>query len=182
MFAKLLSMIGLRDDSETAEARRRMSADAADPRRRFVFGLLAVSYELDPGYLVEHATTAVGDWYGIASRDELQRRFRDYLEGGSAPPGYDIFRAVFLARAGHAAGLLGEEESWALAFQGARKAQASYPSFAAYGAGYLEGHITYRQSQGDTAATLARCRQNIGKTLQELQRGPWARTPYDVAF
>lgn len=69
-------------------------------------------------------------------------------------------------------------ESWDLALACARKAQAAYPSWDAYGHGYLEGHLAYRQSQGDDASTLAGYRANIQKRIANHQRGCWAATPF----
>ena len=177
MFGKLLSMLGFGDDPETAEAKRRMTQDAADPRRRMVFGLLAMSYELDPAYLQGHATTAIREWYDLSSADQLRKEVHAYLRSND---GYDVFRAVFLARAGQGAGMLTEDESWNLAFEAVRRAQAGYTDWPHYGAGYLAGHMKYRKSQGDDEATLARYHGNITQRMQKNQTGAWTvpfRTP-----
>jgi hypothetical protein len=176
MWAAIRSMLGLGDDPEVTQAKERMQRDHADPRKRVVSGLLAISYDVDPAYLVEHAKEAVTEWYGIDSREALLDRLRYYLEGTGATPAYDLFRLVFLARAGHGCGLLNEAESWAWAFEACRGAQRAYDSWAAYGSGYLEGHLTYRAQQGDDAGALAERRAAVMSRMNGEARTAWATT------
>lgn len=162
------------EEPAVKQARAAMKRDAqADPRRAAVFGLLAVSYEVDPGYLVEHATTALRDWYGVTSADGL-RRFRP---ARTSHPAYDIFRFTFLARAGAAAGLLSEAESWTLAFVQLTEASAAYPTWRAYGNGYLAGHLAYRTAQGDNPEALTRIEKNLTERLAKLEATVWKALP-----
>jgi hypothetical protein len=182
MWNALKSLLGAGEDPELVEAKRRTEMDRMDPRRRFVFGVLAISYQADPGYMVEHARTAVRDWYGISTRAELVERLEDYLRVSMSTPGYDAYRATFLARTGLPAALLNEGESWTWALAAARLVQRSYPGWREYGMGYLEGHLAYRQSQGDDAATVARYRQNLMVAIDKQSRDVWARTPFATAL
>lgn len=176
----LKNLLGFGEDPKTAAARKRMAQDEHDPRRRFVFGVLAMSYEVDPGYLPEHGRTAIREWYGIADRDDLLRRIHDYVEGYNDSRGYDALLGTFLARAGFAAEMLGEEESWNLAFAAARTIQPAYASWADYGRGYLAGHLAYRETQGDDSEKLARSRNNITERIAKHERELWTRTPFDT--
>jgi hypothetical protein len=181
MWGKLKSALGLGQDRELAAAKARTLEDHGDPRRRFVFGVLCVSYEADPAYL-ESTRPAVRDWYGIETPGELVEEIQAYLDDGGDNPAYDAFRAAFLARAGQAAGMIDEEESWRWAIAAARKVQRSYPSFMHYGMGYLEGHLDYRKSQGDDDQTIEGYRKNILARLNERAKDPWAQTPFDTAL
>jgi hypothetical protein len=87
---------------------------------------------------------------------------------------------TFLARAGQAAGLLAEPASWAWALRAGQKVQQSYPSFAHYGMGFIEGHLGHRRRMGDDAATIEGYRRKLLATLNTNHQGLWARTPYQV--
>ena len=178
MFSKLLNLVGLGDPPDVAQAKQRMAADQADPRRRVVWGILAISQAADPAYMAEHASTAVREWYGIKSADELERRVQDYLAGGIGTPGYDIFRAAFLARAGLGAGMLMEGRSWQLAFEAGRTMQRHYQTWQHYGMGYLEGHLAYRASEGDPPDRVAEIRQNLLMKMGELMKGSAWSAPF----
>jgi hypothetical protein len=183
MWNKLKSALGFGEDPAVTEAKRRTLLDQADPRKRFVSGLLAISSSsdgADPAYMTEFARTAITDWYGIESPQDLARRIQDYIDGYGATPAYDLFRAVFLARAGFGAGYLDDAGSWTWAFNAARKAQQTYQAWNHYGMGYLEGHLDYRKSQGDDAQRLQEIRQNLTQTIAELSRGLWGQTPWNT--
>ena len=97
---------------EVKAARRAMQADlAVDPRRGFVVGILAVSYEVDPGYLKAHATEALTQWYDVRSAAAIEAYRFGVPDGGA----YDAFRHAFLARAGFAAQLRHQLEDLAKA-------------------------------------------------------------------
>ena len=180
MWSKLKSALGFGEDPEIQAAKTQMEIDHTDPRKRFVSGVLAMSQDVDPAYLAQFATTAVSEWYGIESREELIERIEDYLEGVDAPAGYDAFRAAFLARAAVATRFLNPDESWEWAFKAARKVQRSYPNWNAYGMGYLEGHLAYRKSEGDGEDEVRQYRQNIVERMGAHSKGIWARTPFDT--
>lgn len=182
MFSKLLDLIGMGDPPDVKQAKARMASDfAADPRRRSVWGILALSYDADPGYLTEHATTAVREWYGLGTPQALDGRIREYLAGGIGTPGYDVFRAAFLARAGFGANLLPEVQSWEASYQAVRVMQRHYQTWQHYGMGYLEGHVAYRAEQGDPPPRLAEIRQNLLGTMGKLMSGGGAWTaPFAV--
>src|SRR5262245_43042438 len=102
MWNKLKSALGFGEDPVIAEAKRKTLLDQADPGKHFVSGLLAISSSsggADPAYQTEFAKTAITEWYGIESPQELERRIQDYIDGYGETPAYDLFRAVFLARA-----------------------------------------------------------------------------------
>lgn len=166
------------EDEETRNARKRMEADrAADPRRTFVWGVVAVSYELDPGYLPAHATEAIRDWYSVKSAEDLLSRTpADFVANDHVA--YNQYRLCFLARAGHGAGLLDEASSWGMAIRHAAVLQQHYRSWQEYGQGYLEGHLSYRAQQGDSPQQLAEYRTSIGERLAHKQRTVWAGIPW----
>ena len=178
MLSKLLNLVGLGDPPDVAAAKQRMAADQADPRRRVVWGILAISEPADPGYMPELASTAIREWYGIQSAQEVERRVQDYLAGGIGTPAYDLFRAAFLARAGFGAGMLMEGRSWQLAFEAGRMMQRHYQTWQHYGMGYLEGHLAYRTSEGGPPARVAEIRQNLLTKMGELMKG----TAWSVPF
>lgn len=173
MWKMLTSLFGGGEKSEYELAMERTGSDGLDPRKRFVFCVLAVSNDVDPAYMVERSKTAVGEWYGIHSASKLEERITGYLEVGFSTPAYDAFRAAFLARAGLAAGLLSEGASWDAAFKAGRKVQASYASFRDYGMGYVEGHLDYRKNQGDPVARLAEIRQSKLSHMGDLVKDVW---------
>ena len=179
MWSMLKSALGL-EAPEIVEARRRMALDHQDPRRRFVFAVLAISCAVDPAYDEELAHTAITEWYGIRSRDRLAPAIDRFLRGTNSTPAYDAFRAAFLARAGQGAGMLDVMSAWAWAGRAGQLVQRSYPSFLHYGMGYIDGHLDYRRSEGDDAATLERHRQNLLTKAGRLAKRVWAQTPYET--
>jgi hypothetical protein len=162
------------EDEETKAARKKMAADANDPRKRFVFGVLAISYKVDPGYLPQHAKTALTDWYGIRSPADLE----NMSFGVAEHPGYNLYRKCFLARAGYGAGMIGEDKSWTLALNECRQIQRTFASWDELGRSYLAGHLAYRASEGDSAARLAEIQANTTKRLSEIQKEVWAGVPF----
>jgi hypothetical protein len=180
MWNKIKAVLGLGDSPEVAAAKARTLIDTQDARKRFVFGMLSLSYEADPAYLTELATTAMREWYGIGSSKELRERIEFYLEGTGSTPGYDAYRAAFMARAGHGAGLASEVDSWEWALRAARKAQQSYPGWTQFAMGYLEGHLAYRKSEGDTDEALVGYRNNIMARIRDQTNGLWAQTPFQT--
>lgn len=167
---------------EEAESRKRMAGDEHDPRRRFVFGVLAMSYEVDPGYMPKHAAMAIREWYGVEDRDDLLSRIHDYVEGYNDSRAYDAFLGTFLARAGFGAGMLSEEESWNLAFSASRTIQTAYASWGDYGRGYLVGHLGYRKEQGDDSDTLKERRKTVEERIARHERELWPRTPFQTSL
>jgi hypothetical protein len=169
----LASLFGGGPKSEVERAIERTEADRGDPRKRYVFAVLAVSCEGDPAYMPEHANKAVRTWYRIGSLPELVARMSKYLDGTSERLAYDTFRAAFLARAGFAAGLIGEADSWEWALRAARVVQTRFTSFEEYGLGYLEGHVWYRSGQGDGPAALDEVRKGKLELFEQLKRDAW---------
>lgn len=165
---------------EEAQARQRMAQDEQDARRRFVFGVLAMSYEVDPGYMPKHSTMAIREWYGIEGRDDLLQRIHDYVEGYNDSRAYDAFLGTFLARAGFGAGLLSEQESWDLAISAARTVQPKYASWGDYGQGFLAGHLDYHKNNGNDAEELADRRKNVLERIARHERELWPRTPFQT--
>jgi hypothetical protein len=177
MFKKLLAAIGLGH----GEVKEKMDADHQDPRKRLVWCLLAVSpgANSDPAYRAKFADTALREWYGMNDKEELLENIDFYVEGTGSTPGYDAYRAVFMARAGFGAGMLSEQESWDAAFKVVRNLQQKYQGWNEYGAGYLEGHLAYREEQGDDSERLNEIRRNVIESITELnQRGIWTQTPF----
>lgn len=183
MWKKLLDILGLGDPPHIIAAKQRMALDQADPRRRMVCGILAISYEADPAYLGDFASTAIREWYGIDSADLLEQRIREYLDGGIGTPGYDVFRAAFLARAGFGAGMLTEARSWSLAYDAAAVMQRHYQTWQHYGMGYLDGHLEYRRKEGDSEGRRSELRQNLLFRMGECMkgRGAW-QVPFSTAM
>lgn len=154
-----------------------MDVDRRDPRRAFVWGIVAVSYEVDPGYLKAHATEAIRDWYGVASAAELlSRTGADF--NANEHVAYNQFRLCFLARAGYGAGLVDEATSWDLAFRHAALAQQHYASWQHFGQGYLDGHLSYRAYEGDPPDRLQEVRVGITQKLQLKDRTVWSAIPW----
>ncbi|MBK6921716.1 MAG: DUF1266 domain-containing protein [Deltaproteobacteria bacterium] len=172
-----LSRLFSGEDAETREARRRMAVDMQDPRKTFVWGVVSISYELDPAYLPAHANTAIREWYGVRSADDILRwTAADFT--ANAHPGYNQYRLCFLARAGYGAGVLDEATSWSLAIPHAAVLQQHYPDWLAYGHGYLEGHLSYRAGEGDDAAKLAEIRKRTEERIALRQRTVWCAIPW----
>jgi len=180
MWNKLKAALGFGDTPEVAAAKSRTVVDGQDPRKRFVFGMLSLSYDADPAYLVSLATKAMRQWYGIGSGKELQERIEFYLQGTGSTPGYDAYRVAFMARAGHGAGLANDVDSWQWAWRAARKIQQSYAGWTQFGMGYLEGHLAYRKSEGDADEVLSEYRNNIMARIREQTSGLWAQTPFQT--
>jgi hypothetical protein len=124
------------------------------------------------------ARTAVSEWYGIKSREQLLERIEDYIEGKMSTPAYDAYRATFLARAGLPAGYLGVDESWQLSLRAAQRVQQTYDGWLAYGMGFLQGHLDYRKGCGDDAAKLADNRKDMLQHLNGLSQGIWSTTQF----
>ena len=179
---KSLFGMGEPDPPEVVEAKRRMALDATDPRKRFIWGMLAISASerADPAYLPAFATKAVREWYGMKSRERLLENIDYYIGGTGSTPGYDAFRAIFMARAGFGAGMLSEDESWEAAYRVARKYRPAYPSWNHYANGYLDGHLAFRSKQGDSEDDLARYRRNILERQRVAANTVWAQTPYET--
>lgn len=184
MWNAIKTMLGMGEPErpEITQAKTRMQADAADPRKRYVWCILAISTseEADPGYLPDFSSTAIREWYGMKTREKLLSNIDYYIEGTGSTPGYDAFRAVFMARAGFGAGMLSEGESWEAAFRVARKLKESYPSWNHYAQGYLQGHLDYRKSEGDSEDALARYRRNILERYRVIAGSVWPQTPYET--
>jgi hypothetical protein len=178
MFSAILQALGLRENPAVVEAKKKTSLDHADPRKRFVFATIAMSYDADPAYLVEHAREAMLDWYGIRDRTALIDRLEYYMEGTESTRAYDLYRAMFLARAAVAVGFLSDAESWWWASAIASSVQRYYRDWASYGSDYVEGHVAYRQSQGDDPETLRDCRENARKNVASCATEWWAGTPF----
>jgi hypothetical protein len=179
MWSKIKSALGL----GLGEVQAKMNVDHQDPRKRLVWCMLAISpgANADPAYRPQFANKALREWYGMNDHDELLGNIDFYIEGTGSTPGYDAYRAVFMARAGFGANMLSEAESWECAFKVIRKLQRTYPSWNEYGSGYLEGHLAYRQEQGDDSETLNGYRRNIIEHITELnQRGLWTQTPFQT--
>ncbi len=176
----LKNLLGFGDDPETAKAKKRMAADQADARRRFVFCVLSMSYEVDPGYLPAHSSKAVREWYGIGDRDELISRIRNYAGSIDANNGYDGFLGTFLARGGEGANYLSADESWNMAFEVGRRIQATFGSWREFGLAYLAGHVAYRESQGDSPERLAEMRDNVSQRISRHENTLWAATPFNT--
>jgi hypothetical protein len=173
MWKKVVSLFGGGPKSEVERAIELTRADRSDPRKRYVFAVLAVSCEGDPAYMPEHANKAVRTWYRIGTPEELVSRMAKYLDGTSERLAYDTFRAAFLARAGCAAGLIAEPASWDWALRAARVVQARFAGFEPYGLGYLEGHLWYRAGQGDGEAELAEVRRSKLALFDQLKKDVW---------
>jgi hypothetical protein len=173
MWKKVASLFGAGTKSELTRCIELTNADRGDPRKRYVFAVLAVSCEGDPGYMPEHANKAVRTWYRIGSQEELVVRMTKYLDGTSERLAYDTFRAAFLARAGYAAGLIAEPASWDFALRAARVVKSQFRSFEEYGLGYIEGHLWYRAGQGDTPAALEEARRSKLALFEKLATDVW---------
>lgn len=156
---------------------KRMKADHQDPNKGRVFGILAISYAVDPGYLTGHATTAIREWYGITSSADLVGRIQNYLQPGSPCVAYDAFRAAFLARAGEGAQTLTADESWSMAFRAVQEVQGAYANWQEYGQGYIVGHTDYRKTQGDDEQTIISMQTHKVQKVAELSNGIWAQFP-----
>ena len=68
MLSAILHALGLGENPAVARAKKQTRVDHAEPRKRFVFAMIAMSYDADPAYLVEHAREAMFDWYEIRNR------------------------------------------------------------------------------------------------------------------
>ena len=59
--------------------------------------------------------------------------------------------------------------------------QRHYQTWQHYGMGYLDGHVAFRGTQGDSPARLAEIRQNLLGTMGRLMSGGGAWTsPFAV--
>lgn len=177
MLGWLQSLFGGGEDPEVKGARAKMAIDRKDPRKLYVWGVLCVAEEHDPGWKPSYAKTAVTEWYGIRSKEQLLAQTSDGFRAGGHPA-YDHFRMAFLARAGFGAGLLTDEESWERSFVAARAVQRAYDGWKAYGEGYRDGHLAYRTTMGDAPAQLAQYRKNLDAKIAEKQRTVWVAVPW----
>lgn len=174
-----LSRLFSGEDAETREARKRMDVDLRDPRRAFVWGIVAVSYNVDPAYLRAHATEAIRDWYGVTSaQDLLSRNPGSFVANQHVA--YNQFRLCFLARAGFGAGLLDEASSWDMAIRNAALVQQHYSSWQHYGQGYIDGHLSYRAHEGDSPERLNEIRNSLAEKLSVKQRTVWSAIPWNT--
>ena len=162
----ILKLIGGKDDIDVAQ--ERMKVDARDARKVRVHGLLLIAEPADPGHRPDYARQAVRDWYGCPDRASALRAIEHFAASRDA---YDIFRAAFLARAAAGAGLISQDESWALCERPVATAREVFGSWQDYGEGYIRGHLAYRRSQGDPPSALAQYEQNLRKTMARLQSG-----------
>jgi hypothetical protein len=178
MLTAIRALFGRAESAEVRAGRARMVVDHRDPDRRFAFGLLAVSYSVDPAYLPVHATMAVRDWYNLASTVGVRERILQYALLRGRNPGYDLFRAAFLARAGLGAGLLGEDESWHRALQVATEVRATFSSWQRYALSYEAGHLEHRRALGDDRAAIDEHRDEIRARVGRLVRTLWRDTPF----
>jgi Protein of unknown function (DUF1266) len=140
-----------------------------------VFGVLAVSYKVDPAYLPAHSKTALTEWYEIKNAAEIE----NYKFGTSAHEGYNHYRRCFLARAGFGAGMLDDKKSWALAYVQCRNVQRDFKSWKEFADSYLAGHLAHRKSQGDSAEQLAQFEKNIRARSAEVAKETWASIPFE---
>lgn len=171
MFQWLSNIFAARD------ARKRMVVDQQDPRKGFVWGVIAVSYDVDPAYLPDHAKLAVTEWYGMENaQDIIEQTPSGFVANEHVA--YNQFRLCFLARAGFGAGMLDESTSWALAIRHAAAVQQHYPTWAAYGEGYLQGHLSYRREMGDTVTQLRERESSLREQLIDKQRDVWGTIPF----
>lgn len=181
---KLTAMLSLRSlfaRSETPEVRAgraRMAIDHRDPDRRFAFGVLAVQYSVDPAYLPVHAAFALRDWYGLGSTVAVRERILQYLMMRGRDPGYDLFRAAFLARAGFGAGLLGQDESWHRALAIADEVKSRFTSWASYADSFRAGHLELRRQQGDAREVIAEHDAELARRIARLHRTIWNAAPF----
>jgi hypothetical protein len=180
MFEKLDSLLGLGADAETLLAKRRMLADSADQRRRFVQAALAIGRDLDPAYRPAEAESALAELYGIHGREQLVATIYAYLAGRDSTAAYDAFSAMFLARAGVGARLLTELESWTLAFEAGKKIQRSYTGWTFYALGYLHAHLARCERLGEGAEKLERSRAKILARMSKHESEIWSVTPFDA--
>jgi len=179
---KALFGMGEPDSPEVAAAKQRMEVDASDPRKRFVWCMIAISTseKADPGHMPAFSNTAIREWYGLSSPEELRGRIDSFLRGTGAKPAYDAFRAIFLARAGFGAGMLSDAESWEATFQAARKCKQAYPSWNHYGTDYIDAHVAYRRDSGDAEEALQRYRRNHLENMRVIAGKVWPKTPYET--
>lgn len=177
MWNKLLNLLGLGEDPELTRAKERTRADAADPKKAMLWGVLAVTYNADPAYMPGHSAMALRDWYSVNTPAELKERIADYY--GPDASGYDLFRGVCLARYGQATNFLSEAESWRLALDGVRAIQTACRSWADYGESYLAGHLDYQRGNGASPEAIADRTARCRATMAALARTAWA-TPFDT--
>ncbi len=180
MLTSLRSLFRRAESPEVRAGKARMAIDHRDPDRRFVFGLLALSYTVDPAYLPVHATLAVRDWAGLTSTIAVRERILQYMVMRGRNPGYDLFRGAFLARAGFGAGLLGEDESWHRALGVAVELRAVFGSWPEVAASYLAGHLDHRRSLGDSREALAEHQAEHGARVARLTRTIWRDTRFPL--
>lgn len=158
---------------EIKAAEQSMANDArADPRCAQVFGLVGVAYQVDPGYLKEHSTKAIREWYSVKSIADVD----NYRFEIDTYPGYNVYRRVFLARAAFGAGLTDAQGSWSRAFAQLQIAQQMFPSWEAYGTSYLEGSLAYNAQQKVSPQRLEEIRASAQKRQNELRGGVWRMT------
>ncbi|HEX2734310.1 MAG TPA: DUF1266 domain-containing protein [Polyangiaceae bacterium] len=178
MWSKIKSALGL----GLGEVEAKMAVDHQDPRKRFAWAILAAfpNANADPAYRPKFANTALREWYGMNDHDELLENIDFYIEGTGGTVGYDLYRAVFMARAGFGAGMLSEAESWDAAFKVIRKLQSTYPSWNEYGRDFLAGTLDYRKESGDDQDALDTHRHAVTQNLAELGKTLWSQVPFNT--
>ncbi|MCE9572282.1 MAG: DUF1266 domain-containing protein [Deltaproteobacteria bacterium] len=183
MLASFRSLFRRAESPEVRAGKARMAIDHRDPDRRFVFGLLALSYSVDPAYLPFHASRVVCESYGLTSTVAVRERILQFMVMRRKNPGFDLFRGALLARAGYGAGLLGEDESWYRALGVATEVRSVFRSWPEVAASYEAGHLDERRSQGDSREVIAEHQAELRARVARLTRTIWrdTRFPLDLS-
>lgn len=139
----------------------------------------------EPGADRAEWLSGLARWWGVETREELQDRLevlevtghRAALRGvlGHEPLAWDLVRAINLARWGHGAGLLSEEEAWGFVLRAAGGLRRRYRSWAELGGDYVLAHDLWA---GEADPAL----DEVTRQLLDPANGdsPWQRLRWEA--
>ena len=122
----------------------RYQADRADPRRRWVHGVLAVyrGDAGDPAYWDRECALAQARAWGCEQPQDLHELI-DRYHRGEINLAFDKARLIWLARVAQGTGWLGEGHSWQWCESAAAALRAEYPDWSSFRADMEQGRAAW---------------------------------------
>ena len=129
------------------------------------------------GEEIEWAKSQLSYWWGVERREQLvetieslERKIPD-----KATAGWNLPRAVILARWGYLAGYVNEGEAWDLIMPAARRAQSTFSSWQELGATYLEKRRAWAKDE-----VSSRYADWVYRVLVLDPKSPWRSHPWNL--
>lgn len=89
--------------------------------------------------------------------------------------GWDLTRAVFIARGGHTAGYISEEQAWSMLTEGLRLARRHYRNWQQLGEAYLVGHAFWSAEDLSDLEKQSKVKRTQMIRHWERPDSPWRR-------